>query len=147
MGRGDLIQIAAPDTPSKRLKRRTNMSVPATLSAKSVTEVETTLFTSDTYIETISIKSIATQPWLTEVVIKTQFLTAKNPLEKRVKARCCIGTEQLVELRDALDHYLEVHFKRGAAMSSTNISRQSELPEVVPLLRDAPKRSHHSWED
>lgn len=32
-------------------------------------------------------------------------------------------------------------------MSSTNVNRQSELPEVVSLLRYAPKRSHHIWKD
>jgi hypothetical protein len=30
-------------------------------------------------------------------------------------------------------------------MSSAQVNRQSELPEVVPLIRYAPKRSNHSW--
>lgn len=30
-------------------------------------------------------------------------------------------------------------------MSSASVNRQSDLPEVVPLLRYAPERSHHSW--
>ena len=30
-------------------------------------------------------------------------------------------------------------------MSSAQVNRQSELPEVLPLIRYAPKRSNHSW--
>ena len=30
-------------------------------------------------------------------------------------------------------------------MSSASVNRQSDLPELVPLLRYAPERSHHSW--
>ena len=83
------------------------MSVPATFATESMFEVETTLSNSSTYIETVTIKPIAAQPWLTELVIKTQLLSAKNPMEKRVKVRCCIEKEQLVELRNALDQYLK----------------------------------------
>jgi hypothetical protein len=83
------------------------MSVPANFATESVTEVETTLSNSSTYIETLTLKTIAATPLLTEVVIKSQLLTAKNPTEKRVKVRCCIEKEQLVELRNALDQYLK----------------------------------------
>jgi hypothetical protein len=107
-GWGDLIQIAAPDTPSKRLKRRSNMSIAATLATtEPVTEVECTLSASDTYVETLTIKPIPAQPWLTELVIKTQLVAAKNPQEKRVKARCCIERDRLVELRDAIHQFLD----------------------------------------
>jgi hypothetical protein len=76
-------------------------------------EVETTLSNSNTYIETVTIKPIAAQPWLTELVIKTQLLSAKNPMEKRVKVRSFVEKEQLVELRNSLDQYLKEHFSIG----------------------------------
>ena len=78
-------------------------------------EIECILSASDTYIETLTVKQIAAQPWLTEVVIKTQLLTAKNPEERRVKARCCIEREQVIELRDAVDRFL---VETGAADTS-----------------------------
>ena len=40
-------------------------------------ESECILSASDTYIETLTVKQIEAQPWLTELVIKTQLLTAK----------------------------------------------------------------------
>jgi len=89
------------------------MSVPAIFVTESVTEVETTLSNSSNYIETLTLKMIAAQPWLTELVINTQLLTAKNPMEKRVKVRCCIEKDQLVELRIALDQYLKEYSTKG----------------------------------
>jgi len=70
-------------------------------------EVGCTLSASDTYVETLTIKPIPAQPWLTELVIKTQLLTSKNPQEKRVKARCCIERAQLVELSNAIEGFLK----------------------------------------
>jgi len=56
------------------------MSIAETLATtKPVTEVACTLSASDSYVETLTIKPIPAQPWLTEFVIKTQLLTAKNP--------------------------------------------------------------------
>jgi len=78
-------------------------------------EIETVLSASATYIETITIKQIEAQPWLTELVIKTQLLTAKNPDERRVKARCCIERDRVTELRDAVDRFL---VETGASDSS-----------------------------
>ena len=89
------------------------MSVPAMFATESVTEVETTLSNSSTYIETLTIKTITAQPWLTELAIKTQLLTAKNPMEKWVKVRCFVENEQLVELRNALDQYLKEYSTKG----------------------------------
>jgi hypothetical protein len=89
------------------------MSVPATFATESMVEVETTLSNSRTDIETVTIKPIAAQPWLTELVIKTQLLSAKNPMEKRVKVRSFVEKEQLVELRNSLDQYLKEHFSIG----------------------------------
>lgn len=74
---------------------------------KLVTEVECTLSASDSYVETLTIRPIPAQPWLTELLIKTQLLTAKNPEEKRVKARCCIERAQLASLGSAIDQFLE----------------------------------------
>lgn len=69
-------------------------------------EIECILSASDTYIETLTVKQIEAQPWLTELVIKTQLLTAKNPAEKRVKARCCVERERVIGLRDAAERFL-----------------------------------------
>ena len=70
-------------------------------------EIESILSASDTYIETLTVKQIEAQPWLAELVIKTQLLTAKNPQEKRVKARCCIERAQLVSLGSAINQFIE----------------------------------------
>jgi hypothetical protein len=72
-----------------------------------VTEVECTLSASDSYVETLTIKLVPTQPWLAELVIKTQLFTAKNPEEKRVKARCCIKRAQLASLGSAINQFLD----------------------------------------
>lgn len=76
-------------------------------------EIKCILSASDTYIETLTVKQIEAQHWLAELVIKTQLLTAKNPEERRVKARCCIERAQLVELRNALDQYLDANATNG----------------------------------
>ena len=82
-------------------------------------EIETVLSASVTYIETLTIKQIEAQPWLTEVVITTQLLTAKNPEERRVKARCCIERAQLVELGNAIERFLKsVGINRSAEFLS-----------------------------
>ncbi len=70
-------------------------------------EIECILSASDTYIETLTVKQIEAQPWLTELVIKTQLLTAKNPEERRVKARCCVELAQLASLESAINRFLE----------------------------------------
>jgi hypothetical protein len=101
-----LFQIAAPDASSKRLKRRNAMSGIEEKTDASPGEIECILSASDTYIETLTIRHIEAQPWLTEMVIKTQLLTAKRPEEKRVKARCCIERERVIELRDAVERFL-----------------------------------------
>ena len=86
------------------------MSIAETLATTDlVTEVECILSASDSYVETLTIKPIPAQPWLTELVIKTQLLTAKNPQEKRVKARCCIERGSLVELRHAIEQILKAN--------------------------------------
>jgi hypothetical protein len=80
--------------------------IEATASAGAV-EIECILSASETYIETLTVKQIPAQPWLIDLVIKTQLLTARNPQEKRVKARCCIERAQLVSLGSAINQFIE----------------------------------------
>jgi len=70
--------------------------------AGNTVEVQCTLSTSDTFC----IKSIASQPWLNELTIKTQLLTAKDPEERRIKAMSCIEQSGLIALRNAIDRFL-----------------------------------------
>ena len=65
-------------------------------------DLEFVLAGSESYIETLSIKTIQAQPWLVELVIRTQLLSAKNPAEKRVKSRTCIHRDKLTELQQLL---------------------------------------------
>ncbi|NCV15478.1 MAG: hypothetical protein EBV49_13425, partial [Betaproteobacteria bacterium] len=83
--------IAMPSQSAKWLNWRTSMSTSNIGTAGNSVEVQCTLSTSDTYIETVCIKSIASQPWLNELTIKTQLLTAKDPEEKRIKAMSCMN--------------------------------------------------------
>lgn len=69
--------------------------------------IECVLSASGTYIETLTIQQIEAQPWLAELVIKTQLLTARNAEERRVKARCCVDRAQLVSLALAINQFLE----------------------------------------
>ena len=71
------------------------------------TEIECVLSASDSYIETLNIKAIEAQPWLVELVIKTQLLNAKNPSEKRIKSRTCIERTQLVEIQSIIGKFLQ----------------------------------------
>ncbi len=83
------------------------MSIVDTTTSTSDIQVQSILSASETYIETLTIKSIASQPWLIELVIKTQLLTAKNPDEERVKARCCVERAHLVGLGEAISQFLK----------------------------------------
>jgi hypothetical protein len=71
------------------------------------TAVECVLSASDSYIETLSIKAIEAQPWLVELIIKTQLLNAKNPEEKRIKSRTCIERTRLVEIQSVIGKFLQ----------------------------------------
>jgi hypothetical protein len=101
-----LIQIAAPDKSSNAAKQEIVMS--AVIIAKTATNnaIECVLSASDSYIETLSIQDIDVQPGLLELVIRTQLLSAKNPAEKRVKSRTCIERSKLIELQQAIGHFL-----------------------------------------
>lgn len=76
-------------------------------------EITTTLSASDTWIETLTLKPIASPPGLVELVIRTQYLEAKNPEERRVKARCCITRERLSDLAGAIAQVLTVTGSRA----------------------------------
>ena len=91
-------------------------------------EVQCTLSTSDTYIETVCIKSIASQPWLNELTIKTQLLIAKDPEEKRIKAMSCIEQSGLIALRDAIDRFLSATKTAGQADHQISRTRVADSP-------------------
>lgn len=69
--------------------------------------VELILTTSESYVETLKISCIDAQPGLLELVVRTQFLGAKNPSEKRVKSRTCIERARLVELQHGIGQFLQ----------------------------------------
>ncbi len=79
-----MFQIAAPDVSSKRLKRRNAMSV---IEANPV-ENECILSASDTYIETLTVKQIEAQPWLSDRMV----------IERGCKARPFSIASNLLEL-------------------------------------------------
>jgi hypothetical protein len=68
--------------------------------------VECVLSTSDSYIETLSIKAIDSQPGQLVLVIMTQLLSAKNPAEKRVKSRTCTERSRLVVVQQGIGQFL-----------------------------------------
>ena len=70
--------------------------------------IECVLSASDSYIETLSIQAIDSQPGLLELVIRTQLLSAKTPAEKRVKSRTCIERSRLIELHHGIGQFLQV---------------------------------------
>ena len=106
MGWGELIQIAAPDKSSNAAKQEIAMS--AVITSKTATNnIECVLSASDSYIETLSIQAIDSQPGLLELVIRTQLLSAKNPAEKRVKSRTCIERSRLIELQQSIGQFLQ----------------------------------------
>ena len=81
-------------------------------------EIECVLSASDSYIETLNIKTIEAQPWLVELVVKTQLLSAKNPEEKRVKSRTCIERTRLVEIQSAIEKFLQRSSSSDEPLSS-----------------------------
>lgn len=115
--RGDLIQLAAPDVSSKRLKKEYGMSNIQEALQPTGTEIESVLCATDSYIETLTIKTIEAQPWLVELVIKTQLLSAKNPEEKRIKSRTCIERARLAEIQGAIGEFLKGSSSSGEPLS------------------------------
>jgi len=84
------------------------MSAAVTSKTATNNAIECVLSASDIYIETLSIQSIDSQPWLLELVIRTQLLSAKNPEEKRVKSRTCIERSGLLDLQQSIGQFLQV---------------------------------------
>lgn len=81
-------------------------------------EIVCVLSASDAYIETLNIKTIEAQSWLVELVINTQLLSAKNPLEKRVKSRTCIERDRLAEIQGAIGKFLQRPSSSGEPLNS-----------------------------
>ena len=106
-GWGELIQIAAPDKSSNAAKQEIVMSEAITLKTATNNAIECVLSASDSYIETLSIQAIDSQPGLLELVIRTKLLSAKNPAEKRVKSRTCIERSRLIELQQGIGQFLQ----------------------------------------
>jgi hypothetical protein len=79
----------------------------STQTAAGITELECVLSASDTYTETLTIRRSDAQPDLFGIVIRTQLLTAKNPLEQRVKARSYVKRSDLIEMHRAIGRFLE----------------------------------------
>jgi len=102
-----LIQIAAPDKSSNAAKQEIVMSAVITSKTATHNAIECVLTASDSYIETLSIQAIDSQPGLLELVIRTQLLSAKNPAEKRVKSRTCIERSRLIELQQGIGQFLQ----------------------------------------
>ena len=73
-----------------------------------VSTIECVLSASDSFIETLSLKTIEAYPGLVELVIRTQFLNANNPTEKRVKSRTCIELSRLIEIQQGIGQFLQV---------------------------------------
>jgi hypothetical protein len=58
------------------------------------------------YIETITVKTITSQPDTVEITVRTQFLTAKNPTEWRVKSQIFLQRNKLKELHELISRVL-----------------------------------------
>jgi hypothetical protein len=106
-GWGELIQIAAPDKSSNAAKQEIVMSAVITSKTATNNGIECVLSASGSYIETLSIQAIDLQPGLLELVIRTQLLSAKNSVEKRVKSRTCIDRSRLIELQQGIGQFLQ----------------------------------------
>ncbi len=51
------------------------------------------------FIESLSVKPVANNSELVEITVRTQFLTAKNPREWRVKSQIFLQRNKLEELQ------------------------------------------------
>jgi len=58
------------------------------------------------FIETLSVKPVANSSELVEITVRTQFLTAKNPDEWRVKAQIFLPRRELKELHEVIGRVL-----------------------------------------
>jgi hypothetical protein len=58
------------------------------------------------FIETLSVKPVVNNSELVEITVRTQFLTAKNPTEWRVKAQIFLPRRELKELYEVIGRVL-----------------------------------------
>ncbi len=58
------------------------------------------------FIETLSVKPVVNNSELVEITVRTQFLTAKNPTEWRVKAPIFLPRRELKELHEVIGRVL-----------------------------------------
>lgn len=70
------------------------------------TEVHCVLSASDSYVEALTLTPIAALPGMVELRITTQWLGAKRPEEQRVKVRCCVTRDRLIDLEAGLRRFL-----------------------------------------
>ena len=77
------------------------------LEEKPIEIFECQLVSTQSYVESFEIKPIALQKNIVELVIKTQFLSAKNPSEWRIKSRTCVELDTLKELQILISIYLK----------------------------------------
>lgn len=58
------------------------------------------------FIEALSVKPVVNNSELIEITVRTQFLTAKNPDEWRVKAQIFLPRRELKELHEVIGRVL-----------------------------------------
>jgi hypothetical protein len=69
------------------------------------------------FIEMLSVKPVANNSELLEITVRTQFLTAKNPTEWRVKAQIFLPHRELKELHEVIGRLLgDVSGSSGEAL-------------------------------
>jgi hypothetical protein len=74
--------------------------------SKTVNQDEITWSGDNKYIETLTVKTITSQPETVEITVRTQFLTAKNPTEWRVKSQIFLQRNKLKELHELIGRVL-----------------------------------------
>ena len=124
-----MIRIAAPDNLSNAAKWEMAMSEVISAGISTGNKFDCVLAASGSYVESLELKTIEAEPQLVEFVIRTQWLTAKNPDEKRVKSRTCIERSALFDIRHAIDRFLEV-----SASSFGEFADTHSQPEPRPHL-------------
>jgi hypothetical protein len=73
------------------------------------------------YIETLTVKKITSQPETVEITVRTQFLTAKNPTEWRVKSQIFLQRNKLKELHELIGRVLVDSSGSSDEMTSVQI--------------------------
>ena len=82
------------------------MSNTQLLNTAPVNQDEITWSGDSKYIETLTVKTITSQPETVEITVRTQFLTAKNPTEWRVKSQIFLPRRELKELYEVIGRVL-----------------------------------------